>query len=202
MFTQAVDFSVGVASDYVFRGISQSSEDPSARFGFNYQANSSWYVKGFIAEVDNFNNASTEVDVAIGFADKIDQDFSYSFEADYSLFTDETGNDSDYLELNTRLNYKDSFKLLLSFSNDYFGTDESNTYLEAWFNLPLHDVFDTAVFAGLSDSKVDFFDYTVFGAEASAAVGEILISVGYTDTDINNSDIADSRIYFKADYRF
>ena len=69
--------SVAVASDYVFRGISQTMESPAVQASIDLQFESGLYAYAwgsnvdFVAGVDPDDGAGQEIDLAIGYASDV-----------------------------------------------------------------------------------------------------------------------------------
>ncbi len=197
------DFKVGVASDYVYRGISQSGEDPAVNLAFEFKPSQGWFIRGFASEVDSRFGGNMEVEFAGGYRGRINQDFTYQGELVYSIFTDEETQDSDYAEANVSLTYKNFVTLLFGHTNDYYGFNESGSYVEAKFNLPLHDVIKTEAYTGYYSLDGNVLEsYSLIGFDAWTNIGEIQFKLSFTDTDIDNVDNADSRIFVNASYQF
>ena len=67
---EAVSFSANVAlvSDYRFRGVSLSDEDPAIQGGFEVGTAAGFYIGTWGSSIEQFNGAETEVDVYGGWA--------------------------------------------------------------------------------------------------------------------------------------
>ncbi|WP_164503427.1 TorF family putative porin [Pleionea sediminis] len=200
--SEPFDLSVGVASEYVYRGLSESGEDPAVNAAFEFRPQKGWFVRGFVSEVESRAGGNLEVEFAGGYRGRINKDFTYEGEVVYSIFTDEEGGDSDYAEVNASLTYKDFITLLFGHTNDYFGLDEAGTYVEGRFNLPLHDVIKTAAYVGHYSLDGLLESYSVFGFDAWTNIGEIEMKLSFSDTDLDNFDNGDSRIFVNASYQF
>jgi uncharacterized protein (TIGR02001 family) len=197
------DVQVGVVSDYVYRGISQSGEDPAVQALVKFRPAKNWFVKGFVSEVESAYGGNLEFEFGAGYQIQLDKNFNLMIEGVYNLFSDEQTGDSDYAEANIVLDYKKLFQATLGHTFDYYGSGDSATYLEGRLKLPLHDVIKTAAYVGyysLEDTAGE--SYSLFGFDAWTDIGKIKFKVSFTDTDIEHSDMADSRIFVNASYRF
>ena len=87
---------LGWASEYIFRGISQS--DSSAYAGVDYE-NGGFYAGTWAADVSD----GAEVDFYLGFGGEITESFSYAVGATGYFYTDDF--DDTYKELNISLGY-------------------------------------------------------------------------------------------------
>ncbi|NVJ52012.1 MAG: hypothetical protein HWE11_16605 [Gammaproteobacteria bacterium] len=203
--THANDFemALGVASDYVYRGISQTGEDPAVQAKFVFKPTQDVYLRLFASEVSTPWQGNLELELASGYQLKLNDDFDLIGELVYSAFTDENNGDSDYLEGNLMLHYKQFAALTLGYTSDYFGTNEAATYAEGRFNLPLHDVIKTAVYLGrYSIDGAALESYSLMGFDAWTNIGNIEFKLSFSDTDLENADNADSRIFVTASYQF
>jgi len=197
------DATVGVASDYVYRGISQSGEDPAVNAGIKFSISDGWYARGFFSEVESRFDGNQEVEFAGGYQGAFNKDFQFNAELIYSAFTGEQNGDSDYAEATFSIDYKKFFKATLGFASDYYNTGDSSLYAEGRFNLPLHDIIKTEFYAGynsLDDQAGE--SYALLGVDAWTYIGNIKFMLSFTDTDIDNSDNADSRLFVNASYQF
>jgi uncharacterized protein (TIGR02001 family) len=67
-----VSGSIGLVSDYDYRGFSQTGEEPAVQLSIDYANESGWYIGTWGSNIDDFSDggadtASTEVDVYTGF---------------------------------------------------------------------------------------------------------------------------------------
>jgi uncharacterized protein (TIGR02001 family) len=68
-----VSGSIGLVSDYDYRGFSQTGEEPAVQLSIDYANESGWYIGTWGSNIDHFSDggadtASTEVDVYTGFS--------------------------------------------------------------------------------------------------------------------------------------
>lgn len=74
---------VGLFSQYVFRGISQTNEDPALQGGFDYSHASGFYIGTWASNISwlkdsgVYNSSSLEIDVYGGFRGSITEDISF-----------------------------------------------------------------------------------------------------------------------------
>ena len=62
---ESFGFNVGVASDYVFRGVSQTEENPQLSDGWDY-CNGIFYAGGWASNVDFGDGTDAEIDLYAG----------------------------------------------------------------------------------------------------------------------------------------
>lgn len=185
---------VTLTSDYVWRGVSQSDEDPAIQGGFDYNHESGFYV-GTWASNGDFGTASIELDLYAGFANSIG-DFSYDvwyidyrYPGNSSLVFDEIGFSVGY----------DLGILSLSGSistNEIIVEDKkTGTYYEFGIDVPAGPV-TLSGHIGTYDLKSGTDDYTDWKLGASYEFSGFTFDLSYTDTDIHGSDIDDDRVTF------
>jgi len=115
-----------LASNYVFRGISQTQNLPAVQGGLTYQ-----FPVGLYANVWGSNvkfqdtNANLELDTIAGWRGDFLQDFSYDVNLDRYNYVGEQG--LSYNELNSILNYK-ILQLGFSYSANVYATHRTGKY--------------------------------------------------------------------------
>lgn len=194
---------VAVTTDYVFRGISQSSEDPALSGGFDYAHESGLYA-GFWASSIEFNagtadTASVEMDYYVGYGSEFaDTGISYDISALYYAYPDQdedTGADYDYVEFILGLGYalpamgmvEPSLGFTYAFSPDFFGEDGQGNYVAGNVDLALPQGFGLSFLVGHQDVEGDKltgpvgFDYSHWSVGLSKEVGNFGFDLSYYD---------------------
>jgi len=120
---------VSLLSDYRFRGVSFSSEQPAAQADVSYDFASGWYGGAFIssAKFDAYPNVHQLLLPYAGYAHRISADLSIDAGIKYADFS--SGSDFDYLEVHTGLTAR-FLNVQLSYAPSYFGQHRAGTYLE------------------------------------------------------------------------
>lgn len=79
-----------LATDYVFRGVSQTMGNPAVQGGFDYAHSSGFYVGTWASNISGiqYTNANMEWDFYGGYTGKISDDFSYNVGGIYVLYPD------------------------------------------------------------------------------------------------------------------
>lgn len=129
--------SVSLATDYVFRGISQTQEEPQVQVDLSWSHPDGWY-SGVWASNTEFGGPgnSMEIDPYVGYAGSIDDtDFSYDLgywhyhfpgarsDFDYGEFYTSVGYGPEHYQLSFSAFYADDY-----FGGDFFGTGSSLAY--------------------------------------------------------------------------
>ncbi len=207
---------VAVTTDYVFRGISQSNEDPALSGGFDYAHESGIYA-GFWASSIEFNtagnsdDASTEMDYYLGYGGEFaGTGISFDIGGLYFAYPDQnedTGADFDYYEIYGSVGYSFndtvSTGLYVAYSPDFFGEDDRGIYVAANFDLALPQNFGLSFIVGHQDVEGDKsstgFDYSHWSLGLAKEVGIFGFDLTYHDTFSRNDidgDALDSRLVF------
>jgi len=113
--------SIGVTSDYVFRGVSQTYDSAAVQLGGSYQSPIGWFVGVWGSNVDPYPHAaaSTEVDVFAGITRPLGSDLSARLAyTHYAYLDDPRPAHYDYDELSISLGYLDRLAATVSFVPD------------------------------------------------------------------------------------
>ena len=128
--------SVTVVSDYRFRGVSLSDEQPSAQLNFTYDNYDGWYAGATLAGVKLAHSSPQgQVLTYFGYARREASGLSWETGATVVGFTD----DSDYSYGEVYAGFSTSFwNARLYFSPDYYGLGERTGYAELNAQYPLN----------------------------------------------------------------
>ncbi|NWH09359.1 MAG: hypothetical protein HXY22_12075 [Alphaproteobacteria bacterium] len=205
--------SVTLTSDYVFRGISHTQNDPALQGSFDVAHNSGLYAGVWASNVD-FNDptdTNMEVDLYVGFTNAIEA-FSYDIGVIYYAYPDSGGTafDYDYFEGKLILGY--DFGPVQAtggvyYSPDFFFETGDAFYVTGGLALPVTDwlTLDANIGYQSIDDNVNFGadDYMDWNIGATAAYEGFEFGVRYTDNDAEvpgggdlANDIADSKVVF------
>lgn len=201
------EFSANVAlsTDYRFRGISQTSEDPALSGGFDYSYTPYGFYAGVWASNLDFNvpdpdPADLEIDFYGGFAGEFANGIGWDIGGLYYAYPgSDTGPgvaDYDYFEAYGSLSY--DFGMFdvaagLAYSPDYFFESDDSLYVYGDVGVPLN-------FYGLSlaghvghqeiDDNAQFGtpDYWDWSVGVSKDIGAFTFDVSYVDTDLSDTE--------------
>lgn len=195
---QDVSFNVGVVSDYVFRGASQTDENPALQGGIDFSSGI-FYAGTWASNVDFGDETSAEVDLYAGVkptAGPVSLDFGVLY---YGYIND----DGDWAQW--------EFKAAASvpagpltlgaaayYTPDYtgVGTDEG-LYIEA--NASFSPAEKWTVSGAVGNQSVEFTgggsdDYTTWNIGVAYAITEnFAVDVRWHDTDIDGAYLYDGR---------
>jgi len=185
--TPEVAWNVGVVSDYVFRGYSQTLEDPAIQGGVDATIGA-FYVGAWASNVDFGDDTNVEVDIYGGYRGEA---AGFAFDVGvvgYGYVNAPDGADYDYLELKAaayRAIGPATFGAAVYWSPDFFGLDEEATYVEANAAFAPADNWTLSVAVGHRSLDVNN-DYATWNVGIGYAITEyVAIDVRYHDTDVD-----------------
>jgi len=209
---------VAVATDYVFRGVSQTLERPAIQGGFDATFDSGIYA-GIWASNVNFNtDASTEMDYYGGFSGTFGCT-SCSYKIGFIYYDYDGDPQFDYVEAAASVTYG-GLTVGLNYSPEYLGDgttdavgDEVEFYypyanysyaLPADFTLALHVAMNIISEDGVFEPEEDeYTEWSVGVSRTFEEIGGITLGLTYWDTTVDDlfgvdADDADARVVFSA----
>jgi len=202
-----IEANVTLSTDYVFRGFSQTNEDPAISGGLDYGFEGGFYVGTWLSNV-NFgegSNTSTEIDLYAGYGFDVSENVALDFSYVYFVYPGETDS-LNYSEFVASVSFSDlSFGLV--YSPDYFGSDSDAFVLNADYSLSLNDAwgldfhvgYTTTDEDGIAVEGDDYIDYSVALTTSGAGVDFALTFFG---TDVDDNELADDRLVFSVGKSF
>jgi len=182
---------VALTTDYVWRGVSQTNEDPAIQGGFDYEHDSGFSVGVWGSNVDFGSVENLELDFYGSYSHSFG-DLGASIGFIRYMYSD-GGNDIDFTEFTAGLSYK---WLSFDIANDF---DNDNLYYSLGASFDLPQGFSVAATVGKYefDSGDDYVHYSV---GVSKEIGGFGFDLTYHDTNGNGTDlygdIADGRLVF------
>ena len=187
-----------LTSDYDFRGITQTDEDPALQASFDYAAETGWYVGAWASNVDFPGyDGSLELDLYTGFSGGEEDGLGWDVGLVWYTYPGSDSSDTedkiaDFPEIYGGITYG-IWSGKLWYSNDFGGTDESSIYLDGGVDIPLPRDLSLSVHAGYSDGDgidasygvSNYFDYSV---GIGYTLDNFNLSLKYVDTDIDDAD--------------
>jgi uncharacterized protein (TIGR02001 family) len=185
---------VGLVSQYSFRGIAQSNENPALQGGFDISHSSGLYAGVWASNVD-FNDgdeAHIETDLYAGYANTVDK-FSYDLGVIYYAYPGaDSSLDYDYWEGKFELGYDfDIFSATaaLYYSPDFFAGSGDALYSMLGVDVPLPADFSLSGHVGYQavDDNAAFAvpDYTDWSVGLGYTYEGFDFSLQYIDTDLD-----------------
>ncbi len=186
---------VTFASDYAFRGISQTEEAPALQGGLSLSTASGFYASVWGSNVDFLAEGTLELDVMLGWSGAINDDWSTDVGIMRYGYPNAEIDGSNFYELYGSLSYKD-LTFGLAYSDDYYANSGNFIYVYANYTYALSDNLSLELHVGQNeydDSSASYLDWSIGLSTEVLGAG---VSLTYVDTDINGSYLADSRIIF------
>lgn len=193
-------WNVTAVSDYVFRGVSQTDEDPTLQAGFTYTSPVGLYAGVWGSGVDfGPGDPSTELDYLIGYG--VDVTDSVNFDVLLNRYTYLGASELNYNELITTTTFADQYMLTVAYSNDVWNSGTDGWYYGVGGEWALPQEFTLAANVGRSTFEQGIAkDYTDFNIGVSRQFGLFNLGLGYHGTDGNGRDnsgkLADNRVVF------
>lgn len=189
---------VTVTSDYAFRGISQTLEEPAIQGGIDLEHPSGLYIGTWGSSL-NFGEdanprAQVELDVYGGFGFSIADFFDVDLGAIYYGYPGSEDRGYDFLEFG--LGASRSFSMLdggvsASYSPDYFGGSGSAWYYGLDLGIPISLLTLSGSVGHQTIEDNDVFgtpDYTNWSLGIGVGLAGFDISGQYVDTDLDDGD--------------
>ncbi|MEQ4576363.1 MULTISPECIES: TorF family putative porin [Gammaproteobacteria] len=175
---------LAVTTDYVWRGISQTNEDPAFQAGATYTSKFGLYAGAWTSNVDfGEGDPDWERDYYIGyntdFGDKV------NFDVMVNRYTYSGASDLNWNELITKTTFLETYSLTLAYSNDSWATSEDGYYAALAGNWSLPHDFTIGASYGRSmfSNKAGIEDYSDYSVSVGKSFGPLALSVAYIDTD-------------------
>lgn len=199
---------VGMTSNYVFRGISQTGGDAAIQGGLDYSHSSGFYLGtwgsnvGWIEDYQGYDSGNVEIDVYGGFRGGIGKThLTYDLGAIQYLYPGKKAGavDADTTELYAALGWKwFTTKYSYYVSDEVFGfaNADGSDYLDISASVPIGETGLTAgahwgTFNFKNNGAQDYTDWKVSLAydmgKLSNVTSGVTVGVMYTDTDADSA---------------
>lgn len=211
---------VTLTSDYRFRGISQTSNNPAIQGAINFNHESGTYASLWASNVSG--NSTAEIDGVLGYATKLNliPNRDTTLDVGYIRYiyagsgdTAAGSNQPDYNELFGRLSMagsvieKDNLMLGVNYSNDYFNKSDNFWYLSANYTAPIKDT-GFGLVAGIgynlfknsrmlnraldaSSSDDSYIDYKI---GTSFGIQGLTSELAWVETSLKDSECVDKKV--------
>ena len=191
-------WSVAAVSDYVWRGTSQTDEDPTGQAGLTWTHSSGFYAGTWASGVDfGAGKPDFEVDGFVGY--NLDFSDSVNFDVMLNRYMYPDAGELNFNELITTTTFAETYSLTIAYSNDFGGTDEDAWYFAGGGEWGLPNDFSLGAGVGFnktSDALGD--DYVDWNIGVSRSFGMVTAALSYIGTDGSGrdlfGDLADDRV--------
>lgn len=182
-----IAWNAAVASDYVFRGYSQTNEDPTLQGGVDVTIGA-FYVGAWASNVDFGDDTDAEVDIYGGYRGEAG---GVAFDVGvvgYGYINAPSGADYGYVEFKgavSRAIGPATIGAAIYWSPDFFGIDEEATYVEA--NIAFVPAPQWTVSGAIGHQALDVNDdYVTWHAGVAYAFNDnVAIDLRYHDSDVD-----------------
>lgn len=190
---QATGFSgnIGMVSEYIFLGISQTDEKPALQGGISYEFSNGFYVNTWFSEIDYLstyhvrNHHNYEMDFSTGYQQKLGHHWSAQISfTHYDYLPSKLFVNYQYNEYLFTTRYKDRFSASIGLSQNIYNRKRHSHIYELSAQYPLAQ--NLILNSGFGYHEIDkTFDkhYRYWNAGLSSSFGELIIDLSYFDTD-------------------
>ncbi|MNH49049.1 putative bacterial protein [compost metagenome] len=183
-----VAFNIGVVSDYVFRGASQTNEDPALQGGIDATFAGGFYAGTWASMVDFGDDTDAEIDLYGGYRTEA-AGYALDFGVLGYFYVNEPGAaDYNFVEFKaaaSRAIGPATLGAAVYYSPDFFGVDDEATYLEANAAYAVADKWTISGAVGHQWLDVTD-DYTTWNlGVAYALTDNLAVDLRYHDTDVD-----------------
>jgi len=197
-----VSSTITLASDYDFRGISQTARDPALQASLDWSTESGFYLGAWASNVDYGDGTESELELDLlgGLSGNFTDDFGYDIGlARYNYFDD--GDDIDFTEYYVGLSFK-AASMKYWYASDFSNSGDSANYIELNVELPLPNDFTASLHVGRSSGDHWGEDkYTDYAIGVSKTVGNFDLGLKWVDgsdyrpgTDIGDANSSESKV--------
>jgi uncharacterized protein (TIGR02001 family) len=186
-----------LVSDYVFRGASQSNEDPTVQGGLDYRHPGGVFAGVFAAHIDypendfGSNPGSVEFDAYVGYSRTIARDWSWDVAVLRYDFPDSTGIDYSYAELAANLHFRDVLRVGVTASDDAGASRDGGWTAEIEMRRSFGDGYQLSGSLGYYGfGRADWDDYAYWDLGVSAVAGAFTFDLRYFDMDGDEAGFA------------
>jgi len=188
-----VSGNVTLASDYSFRGWSQTSRDPAVQGGVDIAFESGLYIGTWGSNVnfgadDEGDVASMELDLYIGWSGEVADGINLDLQAIHFQYPGDT--ELNYQEFFLGLGFGD-FSVGVNYSPEYLAASgETFFYPHASYTMTLREEIGIEFGIGLNIAKSDDFfgddnEYVDYSASASFPIGGVTLGLGFVGTTVS-----------------
>lgn len=191
----ALSFSgtAALTSDYRYRGLTQTFNDPAVQAGFALSHASGVYAGVWGSNVDFGGTAHLELDPYIGYATTLDG-FASKPLLDVGLWYYAYPSESDlnWLEAYAKLGFNDvlvkdaSLLTAVNYSNDFLGADLDAWYFNATYSVP----FGATGFGGVAALGYTVADEEIFGDDDSYVDWKLGVTYAFAGVEGLTAELA------------
>lgn len=200
-----ISANVTLATDYTFRGISQTGERGAIQGGFDWAGETGLYAGIWASNINFGGDASTEMDYYGGFAGETAGGLGYDIGFIYYDYENES--EFDYLEFALGFSYAD-FSVGVNYSDEFGDGGPKYIYWSAGYSMSLTEDFSVDFNIGYTDTDEDDFwedgadTYMDYGITLGYSAYDLDFALALIGTDLDDVDAADDRVVFSISKSF
>tara|TARA_R110002110_G_scaffold199015_2_gene409725 strand:+ start:20657 stop:21334 length:678 start_codon:yes stop_codon:yes gene_type:complete len=200
-----ISANVTLATDYTFRGISQTGERGAIQGGFDWAGETGLYAGIWASNINFGGDASTEMDYYGGFAGETAGGLGYDIGFIYYDYENES--EFDYLEFALGFSYAD-FSVGVNYSDEFGDGGPTYIYYSAGYSMSLTEQFSIDFNIGYTDTDEDDFwedgadTYMDYGVTLGYSAYDLDFALALIGTDLDDVDAADDRVVFSISKSF
>ena len=177
-------WNAALTSEYLFRGISQSDDQPALQLDARYAFANGFYVGGWASNVDFGDSTDAELDTFIGWngdvADGINLDVQLNR---YNYLNEPSDADYAYNELIGKLSFNEQYGVTLGYTNDYLALGENSTYVAFDGSWDVGGGVALTVGAGYTRNSGDLPSYADYTVGANRDFGPVNVALQYVGSN-------------------
>ncbi len=183
---------IALTTDYLYRGLSQTTGDPAIQGGFDLSHDSGFYLGVWGSNVDFAD--SLEIDYYGGYSGSINEDVGYDIGIIYYDYpSDPSDPQGDFVEYYGSVSWK-NLTLGVNYSDDFFAETGEAYYYHGSYDISLPMGFTASLSLALQEFDEATFggsdDYTHYGLSISKEIQGVELGLSFSDTDISKADCA------------
>lgn len=161
--------SVSLVSDYLFRGISLSDDNPALQANVAYDSPGGWYAGMFATQISMPESTATAQLIGYGgYSHRLQDGWSWEIGATESLYVHDAG--SNYVEVFAGLSYE-HVSGRIYYAPNYFGQQVHTVYSELNATYPLFERFHLLAHAGYLRVPPLHYSSTASRIDTSLGIG-------------------------------
>lgn len=189
--TAEMTANIGASSNYMWRGVTQTSDDAAISGGLDYAHDSGLYVGTWASSLGG--GSQYEIDFYGGYAGEVG-DFGYDVGVIYYGYPIGDDVEADFTEAYIGGSYAMiSAQVAFTIDKEDDDADSGDLYYTVGADFEMPDDFGLSVYVGYYDFDAeDAEDYTHYGAAVSKSAGEFgdfTFAVDMTDLDNTDTDL-------------
>lgn len=198
---------IALASDYLYRGISQTNENAAVQGGMDYaHGPTGLYVGTWASNVDFAE--SLEIDVYGGLSGELDNGLGWDVGGLYYIYP---GSDAEpeenFVEAYANAGYalpvrfEPAIGVGVAYSPNFFGEDGDGVYLHGALDLSLPQGFGLSFYLGWQDVSGDKttpggFNYMHYSIGLSKSLGPLVLAASWNDAEDDcGGDICEAAVF-------